>query len=540
MRKKRLLKRIALPLLLLTISSFVLAQNKIISGKVTDSKDGSPIAGVSVIAKGSQRGTTTAADGTFRVSVNQNATVLVFSSVGYERIQRPINGDNIMVSLTANNSALNEVVVIGYGTAQKKDLTGSIASVSVKDFQGGAITSPDQLIQGKVAGVDITVNGGQPGNSSTIRIRGLASLNGNMDPLIVLDGVELPPLKWTPPGSTTPTSSVSGVANPLSLLNPDDIENITILKDASAEAIYGSRAAAGVIIITTKKGKGGKPVFNFNTQFVVGTIAKDVSVLSAAQFRAFAAQDLIANPGDTIYTDLMGNANTDWQKQIYQTALTTNDNLSVSGIAGHLPYRLSIGYHDEQGILKTDELQRETVGLHLTPSFFHGKLKIELNLNGTLSQTHFANQGAIGDAISFAPTQPVYQPGNAFGGYYQWTNPSTGNFIPLATQNPLAYLEQYHSLGNSSSSVGNIHFNYEIPDVTGLHAIADLGYDVANGHGTVTEPPYAAQAINNSPGPGYSDQYKQNNTYVQVNYGLNYLRDFKSINSSLNVMATYS
>ena len=538
MRKKRLQGRKFIPLfLLLFVSSMSFAQNKTVSGKIIDSKNGSPLQGVTILIKGSKLGGETLGDGTFKMSVPSSAKTLVISYVGYNRVEVPIGDGPINVSLDpSSNSTLNDVVVIGYGTQQKKDLTGSIASVSSKDFQQGAITSPDQLIQGKVAGVDVTTNGGQPGNGSTIRIRGLASLNGNQDPLIVLDGVELPAMKNLGGGS-----SISGVANPLSLLNPDDIDNITILKDASAEAIYGSRAAAGVIIITTKKGKGAQPVFNFNTQFVVGTIAKYVSVLSASQFRAYAAQDLAANPGDTIYTKLMGNASTDWQKQIYQTALTTNNNISVSGVAKdlELPYRLSFGYHGEQGILKTDGLQRGTLGIHLSPSFLNGKLKVELNLNGTITKSRFAEQGAIGSAVAYDPTQPVYQPGNKFGGYYQWTN-SSGDFNPLATQNPLALLEQYHSIGYSASTIDNIHVDYELPRVSGLHAVANLGYDYADGHGTVTIPADAAQAINNSPNPGLNSKYHQWNRYVQADFGLRYVKDLKDIKSKIEAMATYS
>jgi TonB-dependent starch-binding outer membrane protein SusC len=540
MRKKRLLARKVIPLfLLLFIGSMSFAQNKIISGKITDSKSGLPLQGVTIIVKGTKTGGESIADGTFKMNVPASATTLVITYIGYNKMEVPIGSGAITVSLDPSaSSTLNDVVVIGYGTQQKKDLTGSIASVNAKDFQQGAITSPDQLIQGKVAGVDVTTNGGQPGNSSTIRIRGLASLNGNNDPLIVLDGVLLPGMK----DPVTGLSTISGVANPLSLLNPDDIENITILKDASAEAIYGSRASAGVIIITTKKGKGGTPVFNFNTQFVVGTAAKYVSVLSASQFRAYAAADLAANPGDTTSTDLMGTASTDWQKQIYQTALTTNNNLSVSGVAKeiNLPYRISFGFHDEQGILKTDNLQRATVGIHLTPSFFQGRLKVELNLNGTITDSRFAQQGAIGSAVSYDPTQAVYQEGSPYGGYYQWTNPTTGKFIPLATQNPVAYLEQYHSIGKAANSIGNLHLNYDIAAIKGLHAIANFAYDYADGHGTVTVPADAAQDINNSPGPGYYNQYKQTNSYIQADYGLSYIKDLRDIKSKIEVMGTYS
>src|SRR5450432_3700944 len=273
MTMKRLLTRILIPLLLLLCPAMLFSQGKIVSGKVTDAKDGSPITGVSVVPKGSTRGTITGADGSFRLSVNMNVTTLVFSYVGFASMEAAATGDNISVSLTALNAAMNEVVVVGYGTARKKDLTGAITTVGAKDFQKGNITTPEQMIAGKVAGVSVISNSGQPGAGSTIRIRGGSSLNASNDPLIVIDGVPLD------------NNGISGAGNALSFINANDVESFTVLKDASAAAIYGTRASNGVIIITTKKGKGGKLKVNFSSVNSISKNIKNVDVLSADQIR---------------------------------------------------------------------------------------------------------------------------------------------------------------------------------------------------------------------------------------------------------------
>lgn len=533
MRKKRLLVKVAICCLLLLPGIIVSAQTKMVSGKVTDSA-GAPIAGATVVALGSTGGTATGNDGVFHLSVPSSANTLIVSSVGYTSQQVSITGGNLNVTLLVSNSIQNEVVVIGYGVQQKKDLTGSISVVNQKDFQQGAITSPDQLIAGKVAGVSVTSNGGEPGSAATIRIRGLSSLNSNNSPLIVLDGVEMPAMVNSG-GTNDGTSTVAGVSSPLDLLNPDDIESVTILKDASAAAIYGSRASAGVIIITTKKGRGGKPIFNANATVTAGTIAKEVSVLNATQVRNY-----VTASGDTSFINRLGNANTNWQKVIFQTSSTTNENVSMAGTTGTTPYRISFGYHGEEGILKTDNLQRGTVGIHLTPHLLNDNLKIELNVTGALTKSRFANQGAIGSALNFDPTQSPYEKGSPFGGYYEWVSPATGLLEPLATRNPLAMLEMDNNVGYAANSVGNLHIDYALPTVPGLHAIANLAYDVTNGHGTNVIPGNAAQDYENSPGPGLSSKYKQDNTYVLEEYSLHYLKDVPSIKSNFDVLGLWS
>ena len=314
----------------------------------------------------------------------------------------------------------------------KKDLTGSVTTVSSKDFQSGNITSPEQLIVGKVAGVSVVSNGGQPGSGSVIRIRGGASLTASNDPLIVIDGV---PFGNNMTVGATSGNVIAGVGNPLSLINPNDIETFTVLKDANATAIYGSRASNGVILITTKKGKSGEPSIDFSTVNSYSTVAKKVSVLTADQIRAY----VNAN-GNAAQKALLGAANTDWQNVIYNNAFTTDNNLSISGSFKNVPYRVSGGYLDQKGLLRTDRMTRATAGITIDPAFFDNHLKVDLNLKGTLSETRFANTDAVGAAISFDPTQPVYT-NNAYGGYYEWIG-STGQLNPNAPKNPLGLIEE--------------------------------------------------------------------------------------------------
>ena len=523
---RKLLKSIVLPAMLL-LSQLGFAQDRVVSGKVTDST-GNALAGVTVTARGSRLATQTNTDGMFRLTVPSSVDALIFTSVGFGTIQVPIPSNRIVnVSLLGSATSLNEVVVIGYGTARKKDLTGSVTAITAKDFNKGSITTPEQLIAGKVAGVQITSNGGAPGSGSTIRIRGGASLNASNDPLIVIDGVPVD------------NSSIAGAANALALINPNDIESFNILKDASATAIYGSRASNGVIIITTKKGKSGKPRFSFSTQNSLSNLPKEADVLSPTEFRAY-----MNSHGTPAQIAIMGNANTDWQKEIYQNAYSTDNNLSVSGSYKTLPYRISLGYLNQDGILKTGNLQRKSASVTLNPRLFDDHLKIDVNLKGSINNSRFADEGAIGNAVRFDPTQPVYSGDKRFGGYYEWLDPnSTTGLKSLAPINPLGQLEQRTDKSDAKRSIGNIQFDYKVHFLPDLHVNVNLGYDVSKGQGTIFVPDSAASSYERSPDKkhgGVQNKYLQKKANTVLDAYLNYVKDIKSIHSHIDATAGYS
>ncbi len=498
----------------------VLAQQKAVSGKVTSSKGGAPVDGASITVKGFKTGTTTKADGTFSLNVPSAATTLVISSVNFGTREMAIgSGKGISISLDPVSEALSEVVVIGYGTVKKKDLTGAIATVTSKDFQKGVITTPEQMLAGKVPGVSIISNNGQPGSGSTIRIRGGASLNASNDPLIVVDGVPLD------------NGGISGSSNALSFINANDIESFSVLKDASAAAIYGTRASNGVIIITTKKGTGGKLKVDFSSVNSLSTTTKEVSVLSAAQFRT-----IVNANGTPAQQAMLGSANTDWQSLIYQNALATNNNISFSGGVKGLPYRISLGYLNQNGILRTDNLQKTSLAVVLNPTFFNNHLKVDINLKGSMENTRFGNQGAIGGATSFDPTQPVYSNSKRYGGYFEWVDAS-GNLTNLAGKNPLGQLYQRMDQSTPQRSIGNIQVDYKFHFFPDLHINANFGYDVATGKGTVFVSDSAAAEYTRA---GESNHYLTNRTNTVFESYLSYAKDIKSIKSHVDVLAGYS
>lgn len=456
----------------------VQAQTGTLSGKVLD-ETGQGLPGASVQIKSLNKSTSTDPDGNFRITGLANGAVTItVSYIGYTPFDQAvtISGNTTTnINLKPDAQNLNEVVVIGYGTAEKKNLTGSITTVGAKDFQKGTVTTPEQLIQGKVAGVNIVNNGGTPGGGSVIRIRGGASLNASNDPLIVIDGVPLS------------GNGIGNAANPLALINPNDIETFTVLKDANATAIYGSRASNGVILITTKKGGSGAPEINFVTNNSIATVAKKVDVLSPAQFREY----VNANGNDT-QKALLGASNTDWQDEIYQNAFTTDNNLSIAGKFQGVPYRVSGGYLDQQGTLITDRLKRATGAITISPTLFDNHLKVDLNLKGSLTNSHFANSGAIAAAIQFDPTQPVYAD-NQFGNYFEWTQGAVPN--PNAPRNPVSLIRLNNNNGKTERSIGNIRLDYSFHFLPELHANLNLGYDVSKGYGRISIPTFAAQSF---------------------------------------------
>jgi TonB-dependent starch-binding outer membrane protein SusC len=502
---ERLLKAIVFPcLLFFSLAAFT--QEKTISGKVTDSKDGSAMPGVSVTAKGSAAGTQTSADGTYRLSVSSSTTVLVFSFVGYDAQEVNIDGrSSINIQLVNSNTTLGEVVVTGYGTARKKDLTGSITQITSKDFQKGPQTTPLQLIQGKVPGVQISTGNGMPGAGIYIRIRQGASLNANNDPLIVVDGVPLE------------SGGISGVANPLALLNPNDIESMNILKDASATAIFGNRASNGVIIITTKKGSSGKLKVSYNSNVTLSTVTKTADILNADEYRA-----LVMAKGTTAQKALLSLGHTKWTDKIFREAIAQDHNISFSGGIKKFPYRLSLGYLNQDGILKTDNMQRGTMAINLNPKLMKNHLSIDFNMKNSVTRSRFANQGAIGAAVFFDPTKPVYDLSKPqYGGYWEWELNGLPN--TLASKNPVSMLEQTRNVGTTYRSIGNIQFDYKFHFLPELKANLNLGYDVSKGSGTSRTPKTNASAFYNQ---GSQSRYMQKRWNYLSDFYLNYQKTF--------------
>ncbi|OLY91088.1 iron complex outermembrane recepter protein [Cnuella takakiae] len=518
MDERRLFRALVLPAIGLLLSLQVFAQTRTITGRVTDAT-GKGVAGVTVSVNGTSAATTDE-NGAYTISAANGAS-LVFSSVGFERRELTVGEQtNVSVTLQTATANLGEVVVVGYGTQRRRDLTGSITTVTSKDFQKGVIPTPEQLIAGKVAGVQITSNGGAPGAGSTIRIRGGASLNASNDPLIVVDGVPLT------------AGGINGAANPLALINPNDIESMNVLKDASATAIYGSRASNGVIIITTKKGTSGKPQVSFNTQLSASENTRRVEVLNADQFR-----ELVNARGNADQKALLGTANTNWQDQIYRTAFSQDNNLSVRGSLGRMPYRASVGFLNQDGVLKTGNMKRTSGSLSLSPRFFDEHLRVDINLKGAVTNNQFADQAAIGNAVTFDPTQPVTNGGKRYGGYFEWLLPGSGLPNLNAPRNPVGLLNQRDDKSTVQRSIGNAQFDYKFHFLPELRANVNLGYDISEGRGTVFVPDSAAAQYNRK---GQNTEYKRGYVNTLFEAYLNYVKDLKNIDSRIDVMAGYS
>ena len=527
----KLLKQLKLPYLAI---AFMLApalcfgQMNNIKGTVKD-EAGNPIAEVTVTVKGEPATTTKTNDkGEFRIAALPK-DVLVFTHVSFGTVEQTVTGSSsILVTMTASAGILTDVTVVstGYGNSRIKDIIGSVAVVGSKDFQRGQMSTPEQLIIGKVPGVSIITNSGQPGAGSTIRIRGGSSLRASNDPLIVIDGVPLD------------NNAISGAGNPLSFINPNDIESFTILKDASAAAIYGTRASNGVILINTKKGSGGKLKVNFTTTNSLSTITSKVDVLNAAQF-----SNIVNEKGTAAQQAMLGTANTDWQDEIFQNAWATDNIISISGGIKKLPYRFSAGYADQNGILLTDNLQRASASLVLTPYFFDNHLRVNLNLKGSMQHTRFANTAAIGGAVSFDPTQPVYATKSTerFGGYYEWLDPSTSTGLAnLVGRNPVGLLEQRVDKSTPARGIGNIQLDYKFHFLPELRANVNLGYDYSEGDGTIYVSDSAASDYIAGGIGGRNDKYKQTKLNTIFDFYLNYTNEFKKIKSRIDATAGYS
>ncbi|MCV9931534.1 TonB-dependent receptor [Flavobacterium sp. LS1R47] len=509
---KAIYKKLLFLFLLLPFSVF--AQSTL-DGVVLDKATGQPIPGVNVNVQGGTNGTSTDFDGKFKLSNLKSGDKIIASFIGYVSTTVSFSGQKtISISLDEDANQLKEVVVqVGYGTVKKKDATGSVSQISAKEFNKGINVTPESLISGRISGVNVT-GGGAPGAKADIRIRGGSSLTASNEPLIVLDGLPL--------SNAVP----SGATSILSTIDPNDIESFTVLKDASAAAIYGSRAANGVIVITTKKGTKGGVKVNFSSQVGVNTVANTVDVMNADQFRT-----LVNAKGTPAQKALLGTANTNWQDEIFHTALTANNNISASGsLFNKLPVRLSVGNVNNPGILRNTSFERTTTSISLNPVLLDNHLKIDINGNLSFGKNRFQDEGAvIGGAISFDPTQSVYEAGSRYGGYFEWLEP-TENLPLLPARNPVARLNQEERRSTSTRKWGNIRVDYKFHFLEDLRAVVEAGIDRFDSNG------YTEQSTESALG----FQPKPFNSGEWVNYG-NYSSYTESLqNKNLNAYFNYT
>lgn len=518
--KNIIVKNIMLTLAFLGVFTLGQAQDRSVSGKVTDNSDGSGIPGVNVLEKGTTNGAITDIDGNYKMAIG-DGTTLVFSFVGYETQEVTVGNRTVLdIGLGTDITQLAEVVVVGYGQQDRGDVTGVIESVSSDSFNKGAIVSPDALIAGKIAGVQIISNSGEPGGQSTVRIRGVNSLNASSSPLYVIDGVPIDSDPHNPGG-------FEKGRNALNFINPNDIESFTVLKDASASAIYGSRAANGVIIITTKRGEVGATKFSYDGWTSVGNAVGKIDMLNGNQYREIAA---IQAPNKA---ELLLNANTDWQAKVLQQAVGQNHGLTLSGGASNTTYRFSLGYLKQEGTLRGTETERTSFGLNLNQSLLDNDLKVDVNIKGSAtSDDYTAKGGVLGTAVTYAPTQPVLDVNNQrFGGYWEWPQ----NFGLAVATNPLSTLEQELREGQTYRSLGNIKMDYNLP-LEGLTATVNLGYDVTRGERKKFTPLTLRSQATDS-----GEVRRENITRVNklLDAYITYKRRLEGINSDLVVLGGY-
>ena len=502
----------------------VLAQNTV-DGVVVDSKTKQPLPGVNVVVQGTQTGASTDLDGKFKLPKVKNGDKLVFSFIGYKNETVTYNGQkSLSVSLSEEANTLQEVVVqVGYGNVKKKDATGSVTTLATKDFNKGTNATAENLLSGRVAGVTVNTSGA-PGSGSEIRIRGGSSLNAQNDPLIVIDGLPI-----------TNSSSI-GSTSVLAALNPNDIESFSILKDASATAIYGSRASNGVIIITTKKG-GKNLSIDYNFQYGSGKNVNEIKVYDANGFKTLVQQYY---PG---YVSSLGNSNTDWQKEIYRRTDYVDNNLSIKGnLFGVIPSRISIGNTYQEGLRLTNAFDRNTVSATLNPSFLKDHLKFRLNASFANENNRFAD-GVEGSAIRFDPTQPVYQTGSPYGGFFEYYG-ANGNITSLAPTNPVAQLLQTYDTGKSNRVYGNLETDYKLHFFPDIRAVVNVGFDESDGTrtrliapGVATGNQYTSGGIINYVGSDYTQTSLLRNKLIDSYFAYN--KKFGKLNVDATLGRSY-
>lgn len=514
--------------LFLSVNTF--AQQIVVKGIVKDTT-GEPIIGANVIVKGTTNGTITDFDGNFLLNANKG-DIIIISFIGY-RSQEAQAAASMNIILKDDTELLDEVVVIGYGSVKKDDLSGSVVAIKAEEMNKGAVTSPQELIMGKVPGLSVSQGDGAPGAGSTIRIRGGASLNASNDPLIVIDGIPVS------------NDAAPGIPNALATINPNDIETFTVLKDASATAIYGSRASNGVIIIQTKKGTQDKIKVSYSGTFTAKDPYKRIETLDAQSFREVMQAQYPEGTAQSAdiqrILNVYPNQSTDWQDAIYQTGLSTDQNIGIAGKAGFMPFRISLGYNTEKGTLKTSKYERYTGAVNLSPKFFDNHLSVDINVKGTINKNRFADSGAVGAAAFFDPTKPIYDEENRYNGYWNW-GIVQGAQADLATQNPLSLLYDRNNHGTTKRSLGNIQLDYKIHGLEDLHANLNLGYDVAKttGRNFVNSNSVQSSLDKTFTGLGQGNTWNNLRRNHLLDFYMNYAKNIESIKSNFDIMAGYS
>jgi len=489
-----------------------------VKGTVVDAAG--PVIGATVLEQGTTTGASTDLDGKYVLVVSSPDAMIEVSCIGYATQVFKASGLPASILLREDSLFLDDVVVIGYGTVKKGDMTGSVSTVKADEINKGMITSPADLLKGKSAGVVVTPGSGAPGSKATIRIRGGSSLNATNEPLIIIDGLPVS------------NDDISGVSDPLSSINPSDIESFSVLKDASATAIYGSRASNGVIVITTKKGSKTNtvvPQINFDLTASLSQVSEYVDVMNADTFRATIAERY---GEDSDPYKALGSADTDWQREIYRLAPTYEANLSLTGRvgmgnAGVLPYRVSGGFLSQDGILKHDHMNRGTISVNLTPSFLDDHLTVALNGKGVFSKNNFANQGAIGQAVRMNPTHPVYDSKGIHGYFTHYATNGTVN--TMAVQNPVAMLDEKKDNSHASRFIGNAQIDYKIHGLEDLTLHLNLGLDYASTGGYTESPEGSEQSWHDTQqaGSGYHGDYTYTRSDKTLEAYAAYNKDFK-------------
>ena len=511
---KRILTILACIALACVMPANVSAQNGYtVKGVVVDQVG--PVIGASVVEAGTSNGAVTGLDGDYILKVASAESTVEISCIGYATVSFKASQVPPTVVLAEDKQFLDEVVVIGYGTVKKSDMTGSVVAIKADEINRGAVNSPDQMLTGKVAGLLITPADGQPGSSARIRIRGAASLRANNDPLIVIDGVPV-----TGDGG-------AGMGNPLASVNPNDIESYSVLKDASATAIYGSRASNGVIIITTKKGSGQGVKLSYSGSFSAKQNISTIDMMSGDEFRSFITTNY---PGSS-RSNYLYNANTDWQKEIYRIGVGTDHNISLYG-GGKFPFRVSLGYNLDQATLKVGDNKKGNIDVSLSPKFLDDHLSFNVNVKGIYQHTNWANTGAVGSALCYNPTAPVH---DEYGDFWNWR--PGGVASSMTSINPLSQLYEWVDYNHTMRSIGNFQIDYKFHGLEDLRANVNLGYDIAKTQGEKFNE-LGSYLAERAGAQDYATRYANFNKNALLEAYLDYSHEFA--HSNLDVMGGYS